>query len=48
MPIGPGSGFVVRGRRYSASIPVRFISVLTCRRPILHPSAASRPILHTS
>ncbi len=25
----PGSGFVVRGRRYSASIPIRRISVFT-------------------
>jgi hypothetical protein len=38
-----GSGFVVRGRRYSASIPIRRISVFTWRRPILLPSAAKRP-----
>ena len=31
-------------RASGARIPIRRISVLTCRRPILHPSAASRPL----
>ena len=38
----PGAGLDVFGLRYSASMRIRFINVVTCRRPILKPSALSR------